>query len=122
LVNLLGAGAWTPPLNAILAVGAVYALCDTYYSLHGRVFMRDYALFTSAMEAVFIGLLCYFDAGVLSAFRFYYLLSLLVCAIRHDGMTTYAAFGLHTASFAVVALAHGVRTTDELTSLWLTPV
>jgi len=122
LVNLLGTGGWTPGLNAILAVGAIYALCDTYYSVHGRVFLSDYPLFTSAMEAVFIGLLCYFDAGVLSAFRFYYLLSLLVCAIRHDPMTTYVTFGFHTASFAVVALAHGAMSRDELTSLLLTPI
>ena len=122
LVNFLGTGPWTPLLNAILALGAVYALCDTWYSLQGKVFLSNYPLFTSAMEAVFIGLLCYFDAGVLSAFRFYYLLSLLVCAIRHTPTTTYATFALHTLSFAGVSLAHGVTSNDELTSLLLTPV
>ena len=35
------------------------------------------------MEALFIGLLCYFDAGLESPFRYYYFLSLICCAIRH---------------------------------------
>jgi signal transduction histidine kinase len=122
LVNLLGTGAPTPPLNSLLALGAGYALCDTYYSLRGRVFLSDYPLFTSAMEALFIGLLCYFDSGVLSAFRFYYLLSLLVCAIRYDAVTTYTTFALHVTSFAVVALARGVDERDQLASLVLTPI
>jgi two-component system NtrC family sensor kinase len=122
LVNLLGTGAPTPPLNAILALGAVYALCDTYFSARGRVFLSDYPLFTSAMEAVFIGLLCHFDGGVLSPFRFYYLLSLLVCAIRHEPRITYSTFGLHTASFTLVALGRGNHTRDELTALVLTPI
>lgn len=122
LVNLLGTGAPKPPLNLMLALGAGYALCDTYYSLRGRVFLSDYPLFTSAMEAVFIGLLCYFDAGVLSAFRFYYLLSLLVCAIRYDAVTTYTTFALHVTSFAGVALARGVVERDQLSSLVLTPI
>ena len=122
LVNLFGTGAPTPPLNAILALGAVYALFDTYYSVRGRAFLNDYPLFVSAMEAVFIGLLCYFDAGVTSPFRFYYLLSLLVCAFRYAPTVTYSTFGLHTASFAIVALARGVETTDQFASLLLTPV
>ena len=37
----------------------------------------------SLMEALFIGLLCYFDGGLESPFRYYYFLSLICCAIRH---------------------------------------
>jgi signal transduction histidine kinase len=122
VVNLFGTGAPSPPLNAILALGAVYALFDTYHSVRGRVFLGDYPLFVSAMEAVFIGLLCYFDSGVLSIFRFYYMLSLLVCAFRYEPVITYSTLGLHVTSFATVALARGVHNADEITSLLLTPV
>ena len=66
-------------LNAILGVGAAYALVDTWWSVQGRVFPNQFPLFISLMEAVFIGLLCRFDQGAESSFRFYYFLSLLVC-------------------------------------------
>src|SRR5437879_3425344 len=69
-------------LNAILALGAVYALFDTAYGLRGRVFLGRYPLAISAMEALFIGLLCYFGGGLESLFRYYYFLSLICCAIR----------------------------------------
>ncbi len=122
LVNFLGSGSATFPLNAILALGAGYALCDTYFSVRGRLFLSDYPLFTSAMEAVFIGLLCHFDTGALSPFRFYYILSLLVCAIRFTPMITYSTFAFHTLSYATVAMTHGVQNWEETTSLVLTPV
>lgn len=122
LVNAFGASGAIGPLDAILALGAGYALCDTWFSARGRVFLSEYPLFISAMEAVFIGLLCHFDTGVLSPFRFYYFLSLLVCAIRYAPPITYSTFALHVASYAVVALNHGIATTEEWTSLVLTPV
>ena len=40
-----------------VALGAVYALLDTYYSFRGRVFLGRYPLGVSLMEALFIGLL-----------------------------------------------------------------
>src|SRR5262249_54859017 len=66
-----------PILNAILALGAVYALLDAYQSLRGRVFLGRYPLIISLMEALFIGLLCYYHGGLESPFRYYYLLSLI---------------------------------------------
>ncbi len=89
LVNVLGSGAEPFPLNAILALGAAYALADTWFSARGKVFLSEYPLFISAMEAVFIGLLCQFDAGIASPFRFYYFLSLLVFAIRYSPAVSY---------------------------------
>ena len=68
-------------LNAILALGAGYTLLDSLYSLRGRVFLGRLPLAVSLMEALFIGLLCYFHGGLESPFRFYYLLSLICC--RH---------------------------------------
>src|SRR5690349_16363717 len=85
-------------LNAILGVCATYTLLDTYYRLCGRVFLRHYPLLISSMEALFIGLLCYFHGGLESPFRHYYFLSLIVCAIRHTSPVTYAACALHCLS------------------------
>ncbi|MGQ0633216.1 MAG: sensor histidine kinase [Planctomycetaceae bacterium] len=86
-------------MNAILTLGAVYALIDTLWSLRGRVFLSRWPLVISLMEAVFVGLLCYFDAGLDSPFRFYYFLSLLVCAMRYSPAVTYATFALHAVSY-----------------------
>jgi two-component system NtrC family sensor kinase len=92
-------------LNAILAVGVLYTLCDTYHSLCGRVFLGHRPLFISLMEALFIGLLCYYHDGLESAFRYYYLLSLICCAIRYSSRITYVTWGLHAASCSLLYLA-----------------
>ena len=64
LVNFIGRETDQPLLNAILTLGALYAVVDTYFSLRGKVFLRDWPLSISLLEAVFIGLLCYVDGGV----------------------------------------------------------
>jgi signal transduction histidine kinase len=92
-------------LNAILALGAVYTLFDTYHSVRGRVFLGRYPLFISLMEALFIGLLCFYDNGLESAFRYFYFLSLICCAIRYPSEVTYASCGLHCLSYGLLYLA-----------------
>ena len=92
-------------LYAILSLGAVYALLDTYYSLRGRVFLGRFPLSISVMEALFIGLLCYYQGGLDSPFRYYYFLSLICCAIRHSARVTYATCALHCASYSLLYLA-----------------
>ncbi len=92
-------------LNAILALGAIYALLDTYYSFRGRVFLGRYPLSISLMESLFIGLLCYYHGGLESSFRYYYLLSLICCAIRYSSRVTYATCALHWTSFSVLYFA-----------------
>src|SRR5262249_19796702 len=94
-----------PILNAILALGAVYVLLDTYYSLRGRVFLARYPLSISLMEALFIGLLCFFHGGLDSSFRYYYFLSLICCAIRYSTQVTYTTCALHCASYSLLYLA-----------------
>lgn len=91
-------------LNAILALGAGYTLVDTYFSLRGRVFLGRYPLVISVMESLFIGLLCFFDAGLESPFRYYYFLSLLCCAVRHTSPVTYATCALHCVSYGMLYL------------------
>ncbi len=102
LVNLIERSTNEPALNAILALGAVYACLDAWQSLRGQIFLGRFPLLTSLMEAVFIGLLCYFDSGLTSPFRFYYFLSLLLCAIRHTRAVTYTTFVLHSTSYIVL--------------------
>jgi two-component system NtrC family sensor kinase len=106
LVNLTSqADASRAVLNAILAVGVVYALLDTYYSLRGRIFLGRFPLCISLLEAVFIGLLCYYHGGLESSFRYYYLLSLICCAIRYSSRVTFATYALHCASYTALYVA-----------------
>jgi two-component system, NtrC family, sensor kinase len=92
-------------LNAILALGAGYALLDTAASLRGRVILGRWPLLVSLMEALFIGLLCFYHDGLDSPFRYYYLLSLICCAIRHTTRVTYATCALHGLSCGLLYLA-----------------
>ena len=91
-----------PVMNAILTLGAFYALIDHWWSLRGKVFLSRSPLVISLMESVFIGLLCYFDHGLASPFRYYYCLSLLVCAMRHSSMITLLTLLGHTISYAAL--------------------
>ncbi len=122
LVNLIGQGHNRGILNAILLLGAVYALLDTIWSMRGKVFLSDWPLFISFMESLFIGLLCHFDDGLLSAFRFYYFLSLLVCAIRYTPHITWMTFGLHTISYVTLILTRPIASRDEISALILMPI
>jgi signal transduction histidine kinase len=92
-------------LNAILSLGVMYAVLDTAYSVRGRVFLGRWPLLVSLMEALFIGLLCYFHSGLESAFRYYYFLSLICCAIRHSARVTYTTWALHSASYGLLYLS-----------------
>ncbi len=92
-------------LNAILTLGAVYTLLDTYHSLRGQVFLRRSPLVISSMEALFIALLCFYDTGLDSPFRYFYFLSLLCCAVRHASHVTYATCAFHCVSYGLLYLA-----------------
>lgn len=94
-------------LNGLLAIGVVYAILDTYRSIRGRIFPPRYRLVVSVVESLFIGLLCYFDSGPDSPFRFYYFLSLLVCAIRHPPTVTYVTMALYGVSYALLGFWNG---------------
>lgn len=122
LVNLIGDGQNRSILNAILVLGAFYALFDTVWSVRGRVFLSEWPMFISFMESLFIGLLCHFDDGLLSAFRFYYFLSLLVCAIRYTPLVTWMTFLFHTLSYVTLAVTRHAESRDELSALILMPI
>ena len=105
LVNVGDAGAHRPVLNAILALGVGYALVDTAYSLRGRVFLRRWPLLIAIMEALFIALLCYYHDGLESTFWYYYILSLICCAVRYSITVTYVTWALHSTSYVLLYLA-----------------
>jgi signal transduction histidine kinase len=115
-------------LRAILALGAFYAAVDTFFSVRGRIFLQRLPLLVSLLETVFIGLLCHFDLGFDSPFRFYYMMSLVSCAIRYDRSSTYLTCLLHCTSYAALLLerpllAPGSQWTFPLTiivMLWVT--
>jgi len=104
LLANFGRAAHPLPLDGILAVGLAFTALNTLFYARGRVFLRDYPLAVSALEAVFIGLLCHFDAGLDSPFRFYYLLSLICCAMRHAPRVTFATCGLDGLSYSALFL------------------
>lgn len=122
LVNFIGRKTNPAELNAILTLGACYALIDTFWSIRGKVFLSRWPLVISVLEAIFIGLLCHFDGGLESPFRFYYFLSLFVCAVRNQPWITYTTCIVHCMSYGSLSLpyiGHGVRTLDEMTALFL---
>ena len=124
LVNFIGerSAEDTAVLNAILTLGAVYAVTDSLWSYQGKVFLSKVPIVISVLEALFIGLLCAFDRGIDSPFRFYYFLSLLVCAIRYSPRLTYATLGMHCLSFTTLALKLGLRDQSDFWSWALTVI
>src|SRR4029079_6596342 len=94
-------------VRAFLALGAGYAALDTAFHRMGEVFLQRWPLFVSVMEGTFIALLCYHDTGLDSPFRWYYLLSLICCAIRYRPAVAWATFGLHCLSVAALSWSRG---------------
>jgi signal transduction histidine kinase len=94
-------------VRAFLALGAGYAALDTAFYRMGEVILRRWPLCVSLMESVFIALLCYHDTGIESPFRWYYLLSLLCCALRDRAPVAWWTFVLHVVSFAGLASVLG---------------
>ena len=114
LVNLLSPSENQSVLNGILALGTVYAIFDLMWHRRGAIFLQKFPLFISLMEAVFIGLLCYFDYGLESPFRFYYFLSLVVCAVRYSPYVAYSTLALHAVSLSLLATAKGGEQNDPV--------
>ena len=115
LVDFLGRPLLNRPVsNAILSLGAVYTLLDTYFSVRGQVFLSRWPYIVSLMEAVFIGLLCHFDTGLQSPFLVYYFLSVLVCAIRYSRMMAYYTCAMHISSYSILAAGNLQKREDAV--------
>jgi two-component system NtrC family sensor kinase len=92
-------------LNILLSFGLAYACIDTYCFFRREVFfLSRFPLIVSSLETIFITLLCRYDVGLNSPFRYYYLLSLLVCAIRYPILVPYLSCMLHCASYTLLFL------------------
>lgn len=100
-----GTNADPRPLNTLLALGLVFTVADTLAHQAGRVLFRGAPLIVSALESLFIALLCRFEAGTDSLFRFYYLLSLVCCAVVHRPPVTLATCSLGLISYTALFLA-----------------
>lgn len=107
------AGQTALTLNLLLAVGLVYTSLDTWFFRLKRLFLGEYPLFISMMEALFIGLLAHFHHGPSSPFRYYYLLSLLCCILRHGPLIVWVTCALHLASWAGLCLVNTGRLGGE---------
>lgn len=108
-------------VQAFLALGAGYAALDTVFHRQGEVFLSRWPLFVSCMEAIFIALLCYFDTGLDSPFRWYYLLSAICCAVRYRPVIAWTTILIHATSLmALAALLPPTRLRDGLAALPLT--
>jgi signal transduction histidine kinase len=92
-------------VSAILALGAAYSLLDTLSHRRGQVFLNRWPLFVSLMESIFIALLCYFDIGLESPFRWYYLLSLICCSVRYEPPVAWTTFLVHSLSLIMLGAA-----------------
>lgn len=87
-------------LNALLTLGLIYTAIDTYYTLRGLLLnLARHPFLIALLESFFIGLLCLFDTGLDSPFRYYYLLSLVVGAIRYPLSVPYVTCLFHAGSF-----------------------
>lgn len=89
-------------LSVILSLGLGFTLLDTWFNGRRRVFLGDSPMAVSSMEGLFIGLLCVVENSHGSPFRYYYLLSLLCCALRYSRQVTFATFLIHCVSYGVV--------------------
>lgn len=104
-------------LNAILTLGAFYTIVDTLYTRREQVFLGGHPLLISVFEALFIGWLCHFDRGLESPFRYYYILSLICCAIRQSPTVTLVTCLLHSISYYGLFLARPLEQRDPF-ALW----
>lgn len=102
LVNFGSPAADKLTLNLMLLLGLGFTAPDTYFFVRKRVFLKDYPLLISALEAFFIALLCRFETGLDSPFRYYYLLSLICCAIRYTPRITYITCALDALSYTLL--------------------
>lgn len=107
-------------VRAFLALGAGYASLDTAWHWMGEVFLKKVPLLVSMLEALFIGLLCYHDTGLVSPFRWYYLLSLICIAIRYSARVAWASWFFDVVSLLVLTLAVGVQTQNQAADVAMT--
>lgn len=121
VANLTPGTANAPLLNALLAVGLAFTLLDTWFLRRGRIFLGGFPLFISLMESLFIGLLCYFDTGAPSSFRYYYFLSVLCCVLRQRAVVGWLTCLTHIVSWSVLWVSTPGNPSDGVLGSLLVP-
>jgi two-component system NtrC family sensor kinase len=91
-------------MYAILALGLVFTAFDAIFARLGRVFLRDQPLVIAILEAIFITLLCAYDRGPDSPFRFYYVLSLICGAIRYSPTITFTTCAVDCLGYVLLSV------------------
>lgn len=109
-------------VRAFLALGAGFASLDTAWHFLGEVFLNRLPLAVSALEALFIGLLCYHDTGLESPFRWYYLMSLICVAIRYSPRVAWATWAFDSVSLIGLAISVGRVQPEQNTGIVMTIV
>ena len=86
-------------LNQLLALGTGIVLVSTYFTMIGRPILRNLPLVALIFEAAFVTLLCYFDRGLASPFRFYYFVSVILFALRFSPLQAWGAYAITTGCY-----------------------
>jgi two-component system NtrC family sensor kinase len=89
-------------LHGILAIGLLYTLLETLSYRRHRIFMGRWPLLCGLLEAIYIFFLCWTDTGPDSPFRHFYLLSLVLAAVRHALWVPYVTCLMHASSFGLL--------------------
>ena len=106
LVNLFpdeAAQADRGTLNMLLAAGTVFTAVGTAATVYGRPLFRNLPLLAAAMEAVFITLLCHYDRGLTSPFRFYYIVALVITGLRYRPLVSWSCYAIHSGAYVSLA-------------------
>lgn len=109
-------------VRAFLALGAGFASLDTAWHFLGEVFLKRLPLAVSALEALFIALLCYHDTGLESPFRWYYLMSLICVAMRYSPRVAWATWAFDSVSLVGLSIAVGQTHPERNTDIVMTIV
>ena len=106
LVNLFpdeAAQADRGTLNMLLAAGTVFTAFGTMLTIRGRPLFRNLPVLAALFEALFITLLCHYDRGLSSPFRFYYIVALVIAGLRYRPLTSWACYAIHSGAYVSLA-------------------
>ena len=92
-------------LNAILSLGALYTVLDTCSACAAASFSAAIRWSSPSWKRCSSACSATTTTGLDSPFRYYYLLSLICCAIRQPSQVTYATCALHCLSYGLLYLA-----------------
>ena len=101
-------------LNQLLTAGVVMMLVSTIFSVRGRPLLRGFPLVATALEAFIITMLCHFDRGLQSPFRFYYFIALVIVGLRYLPLVSWSAYAMHSGAYvSLIYIGRYVATVRE---------